>query len=89
MKTQPRMGRQIPSPYERQYLIASPEPGNAPEHEALSRKASKPPRCPSSPFWNPSVSTGLKSARSASRLLTNSPGYSPGRPGFGTLLCYQ
>ncbi len=23
------------------------------------------------------------------RLLTNSPGYSPGRPGFGTLLCYQ
>ena len=34
MKTQPRMGRQIPSPYERQYPIASPEPGNAPEHEA-------------------------------------------------------
>ncbi len=25
----------------------------------------------------------------SSRLLANSPGYSPGRPGFGTLLCYQ
>jgi hypothetical protein len=24
----------MPSPYERQYPIASPEPGNAPEHEA-------------------------------------------------------
>ena len=30
----------------------------------ISRKASKPPRGPSSPIWNPAASTGLRSARS-------------------------
>jgi hypothetical protein len=78
MNTQPREGRQNPFPDERQGAIASPSPRAT---KRISRKASKPPRCPSSPIRNPPASTGLKSARSHSPA-TSSPNDRPTAPTF-------
>jgi hypothetical protein len=65
MNTQPRQGRQNPFPHTNTNIRSLLQRPKMPRStNQISRKASKPPRSTSSPFWNPAPATGLKSVRS-------------------------
>jgi hypothetical protein len=59
----PGRGDRTPSPTNARVRSRLHRPTTPRNTKRISRKASKPPRGPSSPIWNPAASTGLKSAR--------------------------
>jgi hypothetical protein len=65
MNPKPRQGRQNPFPHTNTSNRSRHRNSTTPRNtKRISRKASKPPRGPSSQIWNPAASTGLRSALS-------------------------